>query len=187
MHQARKYDSNVAFEFAGREQQIDELENEIIANYSNPAKLHLPEVSDHLSCQDVFIESQKMLGRITEIHNGSLKNLAKLRATRATIMDALLPLMSGGSADAREAKARSCTETINRVITLEEGLVQIGESTQKNIKLAQDMASRLLKSIEYDLTYFNGAEAMRNVVESSRLKRNDYGISQVKEMMKNNG
>jgi len=185
MHHARKHDARVAEEYAGREDEIDELEDEIIKHYSNSPDLRMPPVADPIACQGVFTSSVKMLGRITEIWNDALKNLAKLRATRATIMDALLPLMSGGSADAREAKARACTETINRIIALEEGLVQICESTQKNIKSAQEMASRTLKTIELDLQYFNGAEALRGIVEANR--KNDFGVSQIREMMgKNN-
>jgi hypothetical protein len=186
MHQARKYDANVALEYAGREEEIDKLEDEIIENYSNAKSLRFPGVPDPIACQEIFASSISMLGRITEIWNGSLKNLSKLKATRSTIMDALLPLISGGSADAREAKARSCTETINRIITLEEGLIQICESSQKNIKSAQEMASRTLKSIEYDLVYFNGAEALKNIIDANRGLKSDYGVNQVKEMMKNN-
>jgi len=168
MHQARIYDSKISEDFGNREHEIDILEDEIIVEYSNPEKLKFGAIADPIKCQTIFVASTHMLGRITEIYNNSLKNQAKLKATRQTILDGLLPLMQGGSADMREAKARGCTETINRLIALEEGLTQICESAQKNIKSAQEMASRALKAIELELVYFEGKEAMTQIVNTSR-------------------
>lgn len=171
MASARKHDERISNEYAGRENEIDELENEIIKEYSNSHNLQMGAVPDPIRIQEVFSASVSMLGRVTEIYNGSIKNLANFRTIRQTLMDGILPLMQGGSADAREAKARSCMQTINYMIGIEEGLVSICEATQKNIKTAQETASRQLKAIEIDLQYFNGAEALANIVMMSKKNR----------------
>lgn len=170
MHQARKFDEQIANEYAGREDEIDTLEDEIIKNCTNSPDLKLQSVGNPINCQEIFAASTAMLGRVTEIYVASLRYLGKLRASRQTILDGLLPLMQGGSADSREAKARGCMETINRLIALEESLVQICELTQKNIRTAQEMASRTLKAVEMDCVYFSGADALKGIVDSARQK-----------------
>ena len=171
MHSARKYDTHMSEEYAGREDEIDAEEDEIISSYSNCDGLQLGSIADPIRCQEVFAYSVRILGRITEIYNGSLKNTSKLKAARQTLMDGLLPLMTGGSASDREAKARNCMQTINHLVALEDGLITICESTMKNIKSAQDMASRQLKAIEMDIMYFGGQEALANIAKASKNRK----------------
>lgn len=170
MGKAREYNDKIAQQFAGREEEIDEVENEIINNYTNNPDVRLSVIADHVQIQAVFANSQRMLSRVTEIYNGAIRNKSKLNAARQSLLDAILPLMVGGSADAREAKARDCTESINYLIALEEGLIAICESTQKNLRSAQEMASRQLKAIEIDIQHFTGAETLKNIVIASKKK-----------------
>ena len=170
MSSARKHSDKLSESHAGRPNEIDELENEIIQNYINSDEVKLSQNPEPIQIQVVLANSQRMLSRVSEIHNYSIKSHAKLCAIRQMLLDAILPLMTGGSADSREAKARSCTEFITYLIALEEGLIAICESTQKNLKSVQEMASRQLKCVELDITYFNGAETLKNIVAASRKK-----------------
>jgi hypothetical protein len=172
MAAARKHDASVSNDYAGRSEEIDELENEIINNYSNTPDLRLSKIADPINCQQVISASVSILGRITEIYNGALKNKGKLNAMQGTLMDGILPLMQGGSAETRTATARGCMQTITYLIALEEGLITICESTQKNIKATQEMASRTLKAIEMDLVYFEGKDALARIVKESKMNLN---------------
>lgn len=168
MQIARQHDSRFAQEYKEREAEIDELENEIIKNYANNKDLKLNAMADPITCQKIFAETANILSRITEIYTSSIRLLTKFKTVRNTLMDGLLPLLQGGSADTREAKARGCAESLNRLIANEEGLIEICEATQRNVKAIQDMASRQLKAIELDIVYFSGSDSIKAMMDANK-------------------
>ena len=170
MAAARKQNDSLMEKFAGREDEIDELEDEIIKNYTNNDDTKLASVPDHVQIQVTLSSTQRHLSRITEIHTEALRNYNKLQAVKAMLMDSLLPLMTGGSADLRTAKANDCTQGINYMIALEQGLINICELATKNLKTAQETASRTLKAYELDLQSFDGANTFSVMVAASKRK-----------------
>ena len=169
---ARRENDSLMNNFAGREDEIDELETEIIQNYTNNDDSKLAQVPDHLDIQSVLAATQRHLSRVTEIYAGSLRNVAKLKATQSMLLNAILPLIQGASADIRNAKAADCVQSINYLIQLESGLVDICDLTIRNLKIAQETASRVLKGYELDLTFFDGASTYAAIVKASKKKRN---------------
>lgn len=155
-------------DFAGRADEIDELENEIISNYTNNEDIKLSSVPDHIQIQVILLATQRHLSRVTEIHAGATKNLTKLKASQTMLLNILLPLVVGSSAEIRNAKAADCTQGINYLIQLEAGLIEICELASKNLKTAQEMASRTLKAFELDLTFFSGADTFSALVTRSK-------------------
>jgi len=172
---ARKENDSLMEQFADREEEIDELEKEIINEYTNSDDIKLASTPDHIQIQVVLAATQRKLSRVTEIYTGALRNITKQKATRNMLMNALLPLMQGGSADIRNAKANDCTQGINYMIELEEGLINICETTMKNLKTAQEIASRQLKAFELDLTFFDGASTFSAMVAASKRKHVNNG------------
>lgn len=157
-------------QFEGRTSEIDKLEDEIIKEYINTDDILLGNMSDHIQVQQVLANSQRYLSRVTEIYAGAYRNSTKLKSVKNMFQNALLPLIQGGSADTRMAKVNDLTQGITYLLELEEGLISICETAMKNLKNAQDMASRTLKAIEMDLTFFNGSETLSKVVNKSRSK-----------------
>src|ERR1700733_3579685 len=88
VHSARLKCTELMEEFENRDSEIETLENEIIQNYSNAPGIQLPEVPDHVQCQVVMANAQRMLSRITEIYNVCLKNTARMNGARQIILDA---------------------------------------------------------------------------------------------------
>ena len=174
MHQARaKTDEFMEdFQESGRADEIDKLENEILKNYINSKEIHLSTQADPISIQRVLSNSQNFLSRVSEIYAGASMKVSKLIAAKNMLQNALLPLVTGGSADARTARVNDITQGLCYMIELEEGLMSICDLSMKNLKNAQDMASRTLKAIELDLVHFNGSDALAKIVQKSR---NRYG------------
>jgi hypothetical protein len=131
---ARTENDKIMKNYEGREDEIDELEKEIINEYTNNDDIKLATSPDHIQIQTVLGCSQRHLSRVTEIHSGALRNITKLKATQSMLANALLPLMQGGSADIRNAKTNDCTQGINYLIALEEGLINICEKSKNSTR-----------------------------------------------------
>jgi hypothetical protein len=168
MAAARIENDKLMEEFANRAEEIEALETEIIDNYTNSDECKLASTPDHIQIQLVLGATQRFLSRVTEIHAGAIRNLAKQTATRNMLFNAILPLMQGGSAEVRNAKASDCVQGIGYMIELEEGLINICELATKNLKTAQEMASRTLKAFELDLTFFDGASTFSAIVAANK-------------------
>ena len=168
MAAARKQNDRYMKEYEDRADEIDKLENEIINEYTNSEDIKLASTPDHINIQVVLSATQRHLSRVTEIYAGALKNITKLKAVQTMLLNALLPLMSGTSSEIRNAKANECTQGINYLIELEEGLISICELATKNLKTAQETASRTLKAFELDLTYFDGASSYAVIVAHNK-------------------
>lgn len=168
MAQAAKESDKLIEAFEGRAEEIDELEQEVISEHINSQDLRLSATPDHIQIQVVLATAQRKLSRVTEIYTGAIRNVTKQKAVKNMLQNALLPMMQGGSSDIRMAKTNDCTQGINYLIELEEGLITICETAMKNLKTAQEIASRQLKAFELDLTYFDGASTFKAIVEASK-------------------
>jgi hypothetical protein len=165
---AAKESDKVMETYAGREEEIDELEQEVINEYINSSDLRLPSTPDHIQIQVVLAATQRKLSRVTEIYTGAIRNVTKQKAVQNMLFNAILPLVPGTSSEIRNAKTNDYTQGINYIIQLEEGLITICETAMKNLKTAQEIASRQLKAFELDLTYFDGASTFKAIVEASK-------------------
>jgi hypothetical protein len=168
MVSAAKESDKIMETYAGREEEIDELEQEIISEHINSNDLQLPSTPDHIQIQVVLATTQRKLSRVTEIYTGTIRNITKQKAVQNMLFNAILPLIQGTSSEIRNAKANDCIQGINYLVALEEGLITICETAMKNLKTAQEIASRQLKAFELDLTYFDGASTFKAIVEASK-------------------
>jgi len=170
---ARLQDEQTSEAYEGRIEQIEAQEDELIQKYNNT--IHLTTTPDPLQIQVVFAEAQQYISRTSEIYNQALKNISRLKASQNMIYHQLLPIMEGGSADVRQAQVYGCISTIGFLIGMEQGLIDICESTLKNLKNTEEMASRQLEAIRIDLQYFNSAEKLLPLVDGSREKLHGLG------------
>lgn len=168
IEKAHQHTQVIIKKYQGREQEIDALEDEIIKNHINPPDTFLKSLPDHVQIQGVLANAQKHLSRVAEIYAESLKNYSYLSAVKNVLYNSLLPVMQGGSADVRNSKAENCTDYINFLIEIEKGLINVCETSMKNMKSVQESASRQLKGFEFDLVHFNGAETFKARVIKSK-------------------
>lgn len=147
---------------------IDALENELISS-ANDSKLKLSSNPSLLECITIQNHGQSSLNRLTEIELESMRIETVLSASQTALMNSILSVLgSNGSAESRKAKAYSAMETINLLLSLEQGLLRITDVVRKNLQSAIGTASRAQTALQHEIQYLGGADIAKELMDEFR-------------------
>jgi len=158
-----------------RQEEIKALEDELLDNYLNPSELELPTQNSPVELSAILSLCQNYQSRVTAIYAKTLSRVNILKLQQNTLQNALLSLIQGSSADARNAKVQDLTHSLNEIIGFEQNLVTLAELCMKNLNNIKETASRNLKALEMDINHFNGAVALNKINEHNREKYYKFG------------